>query len=286
MRRNSICTYGLVPDSYDAPFDSTSKTFVCFKCHGTCNCTTCARKRGEVYVGVRSKPRLAPSLSSLRTTSPPPRPMRKAIVHAPPPDNPTKHWGTIYGLSGEKIGTAFVGEDDGDDARVVVPRMTGAAQPPMEPKPRKRIFIGALSSSWNFQNPVVKEISVAKKRKRKGNAIIREYIGNKPPRVLKAPTLFETLPGDETSFEGPASPGSAQFSLESSLTPLSTPSPDWPAPAVGESAHFGYDVERPAVGDGGEEGVTSELHIPDGFNLSPNKMESVIQAALSAAALT
>lgn len=40
------------------------------------------------------------------------------------------------------------------------------------------------------------------------------------------------------------------------------------------------------MGDGDDGGVTNGLHVPEEFNLSPNKMQSVIQAALSAAALT
>ena len=282
-------TNKLVSFSYDVPFDSTSETFVCFKCQNICSCTVCARKRGEVYVSTRDLPPFASSFAHQAKSSLPPQPAHAPIPQPKRtptlPDNTTKHWGTIYSLSGEKTASDFISVDEGGEAPVVVPRKTRAAKLSIAPKPKKRIFIGAVATSWKFQNPVVKEISIAKKRKNDGNTIIREYIGKKPPRAPKASVISSALLGDE-NVDGPGSPGSTSFSRQSTLTPLSTPSPNWPAPDVGESAHFGFDIEGPAMGDGDDGGVTNGLHVPEEFNLSPNKMQSVIQAALSAAALT
>ena len=44
------------------------------------------------------------------------------------PLNATKYWGTIYGTSGEKIGTAFVGED-AEEPGVVIPLFAKATVP-------------------------------------------------------------------------------------------------------------------------------------------------------------
>jgi len=75
---------------------------------------------------------------------------------APVPELPqkAKYWGTIYGTSGERIGTAFVGEDD--DTRVVLPRLTSA--PMSYVRPRSRVFVGQIQDSWGLHGCAVKEV--------------------------------------------------------------------------------------------------------------------------------
>jgi len=196
-----------------------------------------------------------------------------------PPQNATKYWGTIYGTSGEKIGTAFVGEDE--DASVVVPRLTKTFPSDMQPK-KKRVFIGEVQSSWGLSGYTVKDLvngsqfsngkDAAEARDRSPT---RMYIGKKPPRFIGPPVLaVDTVLGQPHS-----SPGSNL----SDLTPASNRYPaDWPEPAVGESAHFGYNL-TPVVAYKEE---VDDMVLPLQLNLSPGKIERAIALGLGAVQLS
>jgi hypothetical protein len=274
-----------------------------------CNCTICARKRGEIYVsGVISnangeanvKPNIKPNIkpnakSNAKPTKskakPNTKPKAEPNVIFKPPENPTKYWGTIYGPSGEKIGTAFAGEDD-DNPNVVVPKlMTTYRSITRNPK-RRRVFIGMVQDSWGLDDRTVREVvnkgmsrSSARKGKGKQKAerpngpSSRMYIGRKPPLYTEQPQLSETSSNDEFCNRSRAS--SSADSRESSRAPLSPLSPDWPKPDVGESAHFGFVPNGLNLMAGHEHEPNSTA---GHFSLTPNKISMAISAALGSLA--
>jgi hypothetical protein len=199
-----------------------------------------------------------------------------------PPKNATKYWGTIYGTSGEKIGTAFVGEDD--DARVVVPRLTRFSG--SRPQSKRRVFVGQIQDSWGLGGYAVKDVddsqSVDGMDKGKGKAkerdpsSVRMYIGKKPPRFTGRPP--PTFANDSLFNQSHPSPSFGQDGNLSDLTPMSSPAPeDWPEPAVGESAHFGYNPTPMAT----HKEVDTIGFAPE-LGLSPGGMEIAIALGLGA----
>lgn len=218
-------------------FDRDKLDFVCPKCEEKCNCTVCTRKRGEVYVS-SGRGRGGGKGRSLPGSSKPTRGdgttgRRKKLMDLAPPLNPTKYWGTIYGTSGEKIGTGYVGEDD-TSPRVVVPRLMRSVR--FTRKPTRREFIGKLQASWGLSDFPVTDLVSSKgagKRKAKETNTVppRLYIGRmrRPRPVADVELALEMSP--------PSSPGSE----ESELTPVpDTPDEHWLEPAEGQSLTFGF----------------------------------------------
>lgn len=263
----------------DIAFEVRSPDFVCPKCTDICNCTQCTRKRGEKYVsGVLSN-----RFQVEKYGRAPRSPAKIKIKRLPAaPQNPTKYWGTMYGLSGERIGAAFVGEDDNADARVVVPRMTRSSDirtsAPKRSAPKRRVFIGKVQDTWKVGGYPIRDLSSgplvepAEIGNNGHKASVRMYVGKKPPIVR--PFTPEPLEYDDPNDSPPVSPS---ISRSSSLTPP-TSSPDWPVPAVGEMRHFGYNTYIP----GAQEDGCDEVLSPTPFILSPGKLSLAISAGLSA----
>ena len=103
------------------------------------------------------------------------------------------------------------------------------------------------------------------------------YIGKKPPRFTeRSPHSFA---GDLVPDQSRISPPFAQVANLDDFTPV--PSPflgDWPDPAVGESAHFGYNLTSPVVH---KEDDDVPVFTPE-LGLSPGKMEIAIALGLNA----
>ncbi|KIM78656.1 hypothetical protein PILCRDRAFT_824286 [Piloderma croceum F 1598] len=271
-------------------FDPQTQDFICPKCTNTCNCTVCTAKRGEKYVsssnrgrgrgrgrgGSTIRPRRGRTTKDHSANLLQPQNAKPHRIYELP-QNATKYWGTIYGTSGEKIGTAFVGEDD--DASIVVPRLMRAAAPKLQQG--KRVFIGQVQDIWDLRDYTVRNVvndsnarnGVGKGKGKAGESdqsSIRMYIGKKPPRST------EPIPAEGgTIFR--ASPSIVHDSEMSDLTPPSSPK-DWPEPAVGESAHFGYDA-MPTVAP---KQAVDTVDLSPELGLSPGKMEMAIALGLGA----
>jgi len=105
------------------------------------------------------------------------------------------------------------------------------------------------------------------------------YVGKKPPRFTVRPP--PTLADYNLFNQSRTSPFMDESGLSdlSDLTPVPSPPPeDWPKPAVGESAHFGYD---PTPMGPRKEDVDAIVIAPD-IGLSPGTMEMAIALGLSA----
>jgi hypothetical protein len=196
--------------------------------------------------------------------------------------NATKYWGTIYGTTGEKIGAAFVGEND--DASVVVPRLTTA--PSLNMWSRRRVFIGQVQDSWGLSNYTIRDVvndprfddgmGKGKGKAKERDSSMRIYVGKKPPRFTARPppTLLDSAPFDQSHTPPPLT----QDGDLSDLTPVSSPlRGDWPEPAVGQTAHFGYDpIPISTLKEDTDDVVLPELR------LSPGRMELAIALGLGA----
>lgn len=81
---------------------------------------------------------------------------------------PETYWATMYAVSGEKIGKAFVGEDGKDDVVVFRPLYGG-----------KRVFVGAVQPSWGLGPHLVLKDLVPVSERNLNSLHQRYYIGDK-----------------------------------------------------------------------------------------------------------
>ena len=198
----------------ECEFDANDEEFSCPVCEGFCNCSVCCRKRGEPYVGVRTCDKYTP---------PPQRPRVEKVkppVKAPQsttkiqttaiPEGVTNAWGSLYSVTGEKIGACFFDPSGEKDSSIVfapatTPVMTTLAEvaqqqqqqeeapPPPLPaseakiqvkrkkvkKLKRRIFIGVVQDCWGYTKPKIKPLEAEPYSKRSYNSMPRYYIGKK-----------------------------------------------------------------------------------------------------------
>ncbi|KAF8815921.1 hypothetical protein BYT27DRAFT_7186391 [Phlegmacium glaucopus] len=187
-------------------FDLNDEEYSCPACEGFCNCTACCRKRGEPYVGVRTCDVVPDSIPLLaqrqrntkrvnlgsKTNLPPPA---KAIPTTTIPKGVTQAWGSLYSVTGEKIGNCFY---DPSVTKVVfapattpimttitdVAQQVATAAPNDEPKipqvrKKRRVFVGMVQPSWGYSKPKIKLLKSEPYAKRSYNAMPRYYVGKK-----------------------------------------------------------------------------------------------------------
>ena len=222
----------------ECEFVIDDEEYSCPACEGFCNCTVCCRKRGEPYVGVRTCDK-----------SPPPGPKRPrktnvervklgAKTNLPPlattkiptttiPEGVTNAWGSLYSVTGEKIGACFFDPSAEKDSSVVfapattpiMTTMTEVAQqqvatpapPPTSAsrikvkrkrKLKRRIFIGVVQDCWGYTKPKIKHLEAEPYSKRSYNSMPRYYIGKK--KYLFYPVEdddFSLTPMDESDHD-------------------------------------------------------------------------------------
>ncbi|KAF8884111.1 hypothetical protein BD779DRAFT_1801748 [Infundibulicybe gibba] len=171
-------------------FEEGRTNFNCPACEGTCTCDQCTRKRGEVYVS-RKKVGAAGEQVPKQQPIPMREPNKRVSVSTRPSPSPlpqitgpVTYWAAIYSITGEKVGTAFVGEDGNDD--VVL------AQPLKAPPPTKRVFIGRVEPSWGLgARPRLTKLVPPPKRK---TEFTRLFVGNKrklPRRTALPPPVYD-----------------------------------------------------------------------------------------------
>ena len=216
----------------ECEFDADDEEYSCPACEGFCNCTVCCRKRGEAYVGVKRCDKSTPP--------PPPPPRRRRVkpganTNPPPPlsttvkttsiktttipEGATNAWGSLYSVTGEKIGACFFDPSVEKDNSIVfapatTPIMTtmaevaqqqvvetttasaaeaAAASTSEEPpttttkilvkkrkrKTKGRIFIGVVQDCWGYKKPRIKLLKAEPYFKRSYNSMPRYYVGKK-----------------------------------------------------------------------------------------------------------
>ncbi|KAG6853491.1 hypothetical protein C0991_004037 [Blastosporella zonata] len=153
------------------------------KIRGKCTCTVCTRKRGEVYVGLRTKkltekPNLSWSARKKNSSDPSaPRSRLGGKNNLPPPtiSGPVKYWATVYGPDGgERIGNAFVG---GNNEDVVLTRPIEASPPR---RATKRIFVGDVQETWDLgEIYYIHDVDPVSWRDRNNGPNERIYVGEK-----------------------------------------------------------------------------------------------------------
>ena len=198
----------------ECEFDADDEEYSCPACEGFCNCTVCCRKRGEPYVGVRTcdkftpPPQLQPRRPrpvkpDAKTNLPPP--LSTTIKTTTIPKGATNTWGSLYSVTGEKIGACFFDPSaEKDDSSAVVfapattPLMTTMAEvaqqqvapsppPTREPKTqvkrrkkyKRRIFVGIVQDCWGYTKPRIRQLEAEPYLKRSYNSMPRFYVGKK-----------------------------------------------------------------------------------------------------------
>ena len=216
-------------------FDADDEKYSCPACEGFCNCTVCCRKRDEPYVSGRicdevpDSPPLPPQrprktnvvgrvkLGSKTNLSVP----TKAIPTTTIPTGVTQAWGSLYSVTGEKIGACFFDPSAEKDTSIVfapvttpfMTTITDVAQPPVaaavpkdqakiqvktkkkkeKKKRRRRIFVGMVQPCWGYSKPTTKLLRSEPYAKRSYNAMPRYYVGKKK-------YLFYPIEDDESSL--------------------------------------------------------------------------------------
>ncbi|EPQ61325.1 hypothetical protein GLOTRDRAFT_135812 [Gloeophyllum trabeum ATCC 11539] len=89
-------------------FNAQARDFECPACEGICNCSHCAAKRGEEYISEHSL--RADLRNPKQGRNPPPKPRKQpqgSAITAVQPETGS-FFGTVYGMSGERVGKAFI----------------------------------------------------------------------------------------------------------------------------------------------------------------------------------
>ncbi|KAH7890317.1 hypothetical protein F5I97DRAFT_1971899 [Phlebopus sp. FC_14] len=233
----------------DITFDQFTAGFMCPMCTNTCNCSTCCKKRGEEFISMRDVDFVGSRIRS-RVVFVPDEPKsthesrlgRNTNETLQMQESKTTFWAHVYGMEGERVGSAFIGPEHAASLSNSAPGQPPAKPPrPKKPKP-PRIFIGHPRKSWKIRS--VRDLdppadsqsasSSGNKGEGKGKGAdgrpLRLYIGD--PTFLHRP--FERMPVLPTSSS--FSRSSPEFESDGTLTPLSELEDGyWPQPNVGES---------------------------------------------------
>ena len=209
----------------ECEFDADDEEYSCPACEGFCNCTVCCRKRGEPYVGVRTCDKSTPPRPRPRNTNvervklgaKTNLPLSTTMIQTTTiPKGATNTWGSLYSVTGEKIGACFFDPSAEKDSSVVfapatTPIMTTMAEvaqqqvaappPTSEPKVqvkrrrkhKRRIFIGVVQDCWGYTKPRIRQLEAEPYSKRSYNSMPRYYVGKKK-------YLFYPVEDDESSL--------------------------------------------------------------------------------------
>lgn len=200
----------------DIEFDSYARVFTCPKCSDTCNCTACCGRRGEQYVSGLIGPAASgrePPLRSRKTKAksqqvPPSPPLSPSLSpdHAgsqePLPANfdhanvGGSYWGSVYTVTGERVGGAFVGDDNeaivvkNSDGMPTLRSYASIPNPTFDPDwQHEAASGGAQSSSPELSDGEARGgLSMAQKQQPsrvRPPPRERTYIGSPPPSVYK-----------------------------------------------------------------------------------------------------
>jgi Zinc-finger domain of monoamine-oxidase A repressor R1 len=217
-----FCVFFRYPE---CEFDADDEEYSCPVCEGFCNCSICSRKRGEAYVGMRTCDKFTPPPQrpprvklGAKTNLPPPSSSslpkslpRTTIKTTTIPKGATNAWGSLYSVTGEKIGACFFDPSAAEKnngsivfAPATAPIMTtmvevaqqvvATAAPATSEEPttkirvkkkrskkkfRRRIFIGVVQDCWGYTKPKIKQLEAEPYSKRSYNSMPRYYIGKK-----------------------------------------------------------------------------------------------------------
>jgi hypothetical protein len=153
-------------------------------------------------------------------------PLTKTIQTITIPVGATNAWGSLYSVTGEKIGACFFDPSAEKDRSIVfapatTPIMTTMAEvaqqqvapPPTttsEPKTKvkrkkhkRRIFIGVVQDCWGYTKPRIKQLEAEPYSKRSYNSMPRYYIGKKKYLFYPVEDRESSLTAMDESDEAP-----------------------------------------------------------------------------------
>ncbi|KAG2113231.1 hypothetical protein DEU56DRAFT_698014, partial [Suillus clintonianus] len=243
------------------------KTFVCPVCLDTCNCSSCARRRGEEYISMRGGGFAGSRTKSgivLIPDSAHAGPVQDDSMTPEPPESApqTMFWAHVYGLEGERVGRAFI--DDASASAPVRPtqptkqraqkgRAKQKVQAKAKAKKTPRVFIGTPLREWKIRTikdlepsaeipPLVSEENYEGKGKGKAVERPRVYIGD--ARWLHLP--YARMPVSSQSSRASSPDSELELDSDGTLTPLEDLEEEmgWPQPEVGESVTVTWGSTR------------------------------------------
>lgn len=214
------CADVAIVDSYKniITFDADAMEFICPKCQGICNCTSCCSRRGETYVsskGVKvdwsQVPGMGVSSTSNSSTRKNKPGAKKKKRHSSEdfedvPIDPSMMlpsgatWGTVYGRDGERMGVAVVVDNERQEIAL---QAHGLSTVPRTKRSSHK-FIGIPRKHWRVADePATPSPAADTVPTESGKAkVVHAYAGSKEP-------LYTW--NHEQAFEG-------------GLTPLPSPS--------------------------------------------------------------
>ncbi|KAG1781129.1 hypothetical protein EV702DRAFT_1074099 [Suillus placidus] len=271
-------------------FVRNSKTFICPVCINTCNCSFCARRRGEEYISMRgggfAGSRTKSGILLVPDDSHASQVQDGTMTPEPPESAPqTSFWAHVYGLEGQRVGRAFI--DDGSASAPLRPTQpakqraqNAQSKQKVKAKLKKkpRVFIGTPLREWNIRTlkdlepsavipPLVSEENYVGKGKGKAVERPRVYIGD--ARWLYVP--YTRMPASSYSSRASSLDSELELDSDGTLTPLEDleEGMGWPQPEVGESVTVTWGTMR------AQERSTSS-------SLSPDDLAKAIGVALAA----
>ncbi|KAG6877620.1 hypothetical protein C0993_005531 [Termitomyces sp. T159_Od127] len=185
----------------------------------------CHQKRGEEYVSLRGfkankKPFQTPitravehkrASDSLASHVARRRPGGKTNLPTPTIPGPIQYWATIYGIGGERIGNAFVGNGN---QSLVLPHFLGSPSL-QQSRSRNRVYIGEIQDSWGLGDKYsVKDLDPVPWYERNNGPNGRVYVG------AKVPLSWFSRKRPKASFHQHEQPISSDIRLSSPLSSL------------------------------------------------------------------
>ncbi|KAH7905602.1 hypothetical protein BJ138DRAFT_1017501 [Hygrophoropsis aurantiaca] len=130
-------------------FDLSFKQWTCPYCLDVCNCSICTQRRGEEYISARGGGFAGAPTKSHAVVIIPDKPTPSGIPTAPPDSPHPMFWATVYGLSGERVGQAFL-SDNSQFSTAQIP--TAKLKVESNRPGKRRVYIGEPQPSWGIKS--------------------------------------------------------------------------------------------------------------------------------------
>ncbi|OBZ78713.1 hypothetical protein A0H81_00069 [Grifola frondosa] len=170
MKANGIpcglrfCEICIVTRYPSLTFEPYAVKFTCPRCADICNCTVCARKRGEEYVSARyTRLALFPRAKATKN-----RPKARLPPPLLAPSAGQEYFGAVYGLGGERVGLAFGDQSQG----IVVKAGPG-------PFRGRREYVGVARPSWPKEAAVAEDTGSGDVPDGSAGSGVRVYVGKR-----------------------------------------------------------------------------------------------------------
>ncbi|KAH7906970.1 hypothetical protein BJ138DRAFT_1015287 [Hygrophoropsis aurantiaca] len=198
-------------------FDLSLHQWTCPYCLDLCNCSVCTQRRGEEYISARGGGFAGAPTKDHAVVIIPDKITPPGVPAASPDTSHPTFWATVYGLSGERVGQAFL-SDNSQFSTAQIPTTNLEVE---SNRPRKRrVYIGDPQPSWGIQSS-----NSAKHLRNAPDDLSNEQLG----RLLKGKSVEghgnRIYAGDRMALPEPSKRPSDVDIHHSSLLPSRSSSP-------------------------------------------------------------